>query len=403
MNGSRRLSICYLVPGHDLVSSVGPSRNVLNLARAMQPWADVTVAFRRVGDDRPPDDLRCLEIQPEVEAAKLDDAAIRGIGYGEFFKFIAALNRFVDTELRQFDVVLEKSWLLSGYVSAKCLRRGQLGVPVENIVTNPAHASAGRLAKRLRLQVAQLIARRAMRKAPLVIAETEFLKREIAAFWRVPEETIAVVDLGVDRKLFHPIDRQEARARLGLPQDKILLVYVGVLDRTHDLEPAIRALLEVRPPNVELHLVGEGERRAFYESLARQDRSRVVFHGRVAHHLVPSHIATADLCLAPYNASAFSSGQVGYSTLKIPEYLSVGRPVASVPSGRISRLIRDGETGFLFQNFPEEWRRFLSALPSQAQLHKMGTAAANSKLTSWEDTAREYHELVCRQLSLVSR
>ena len=35
MNASRRLSICYLVPGHDLLSSVGPSRNVLNLAQAL--------------------------------------------------------------------------------------------------------------------------------------------------------------------------------------------------------------------------------------------------------------------------------------------------------------------------------------------------------------------------------
>src|SRR5262249_46760063 len=44
MNGRRRLSICYVVPGHDLLSSVGPSRNVVNLAQALSEWADVTVA-----------------------------------------------------------------------------------------------------------------------------------------------------------------------------------------------------------------------------------------------------------------------------------------------------------------------------------------------------------------------
>ena len=41
------------------------------------------------------------------------------------------------------------------------------------------------------------------------------------------------------------------------------------------------------------------------------------------------------------------SGELGYSTMKVPEYLSAGRPVVTVPSGRLPDLVRDGETGFL--------------------------------------------------------
>lgn len=395
---SNRLSVCYVVPGHDLMSSIGPSRNVLNLARALQEWADVTVAFRRVADTRAPDDVRVLELQPGGDVATIDDAATRGIGYGEFARYLRDLRRFAAGPLAEFDIVLEKSWLLSGYLSSICRARGQLGVPIENIVANPQHAAGRQLMKLLRLHVGRWIAGRCLRGAPLVIAETEFLKREIAQYWGVDAARIAVVDLGVDRTLFRPHDQVEARARFGMPSGRTILLYVGVLDQTHDLEPALRELGARGDLDLELHVVGDGARRREYESMVVPGAVPVVFHGRVPHHEVPYYIAAGDLCLAPYEPKAFSSGELGYSTMKIPEYLSVGRPVASVPSGRIRSLLVDGETGFLFANTRDAWRDFLGHMPSRERLRQMGEAAGRTRLQSWEDTARQYFELCTRHL-----
>jgi D-inositol-3-phosphate glycosyltransferase len=205
---------------------------------------------------------------------------------------------------------------------------------------------------------------------------------------------IAVVTLGVDKGLFHPIDQREARVRLGLPADAMILTYVGVLDWTHDLEPVIRAFAERRPPGAELHIVGDGARRGEYEAIAR-DCPAVRFHGKRPHDEVPWRIAVADLCLAPYDAAAFASGELGYSTMKIPEYLAVGRAVVSVPSGRIRTLVEDGKTGFLFAGEPARWRQFLDALPGRDRLAQMGAAAAATPQPDWESTARSYFEL-CR-------
>ena len=399
MTRSRRLSICYLVPGHDLLDTVGPSRNVLNLARSLGRWADVTVAFRRVADAHRPADVRVLEIEPGNAAAKVDDAAMRGISLGEFAGFMGALRRFAETQLRSFDVVLEKSWLLSGYVSARCVARGQLGVPIENIVPNPTHAARRDVMKRMRLEAGRWIAGRAMRRVPLVIAETEFLRKEIAQYWGVALERIAVVDLGVDRRLFRSLDQASARRQLGIPLERTVLTYVGVLDYTHNLEPAIRALGESRESEIEMRVVGDGQRREDYRRIAAESGARVFFHGRVPHDEVPVHIAAADLCLAPYDAAAFSSGELGYATMKIPEYLSVGRPVVSVPSGRVRTLVRSGETGFLFENAAGNWREFLGGLPSRERLREMGVSAGNTRLPSWDDTAQAYLELCERGLS----
>lgn len=398
MTASRRLKVCYAVPGSDLVSSMGPTRNVLNLARALGQFADVTVAFRRVADETWPEGVKILEIEPAAASVRADDAATAGIGYLQFLAYLRRLRRFAESELATFDVVLEKSWLLSGYLSAQCAARGQLGVPVENIVQNARYAARQQWTKWLRMRAGAWVAGRSMRKAPLVIAETEFLKQEIHDHWKVPLERIAVVHLGVDRSLFHPIDQAGARRDLGLPQQPTILTYVGVLDWTHNLAPVIEAMPTVATSDVELHIVGDGARRSEYEALAAGVPGRIRFHGRVAHAQVPQHIAAADLCLAPYESAAFASGELGYSTMKIPEYLSVGRAVASVPSGRIRTLISDGRNGFLFANDLSSWRTFLGALPSRAVLATMGVAAAAIELPSWEATAEAYYRLCAERV-----
>jgi glycosyltransferase involved in cell wall biosynthesis len=211
------------------------------------------------------------------------------------------------------------------------------------------------------------------------------------------------VDLGVDRNLFQPQEQAGARRARGLDAAATVFVYVGVLDYTHDLAPVIRALGAAGRTDVELHVVGDGQRAEEYRSMAAASGARATFHGRCAHSEVPGWIATADLCLAPYDARAFVSGQLGYATMKIPEYLACGRAVASVASGRVATLVKDGQTGFLFQNDLEHWGRLLADLPSRERLAHMGDAAAATRLQSWDDTADAYHALCVAELEKMNQ
>jgi glycosyltransferase involved in cell wall biosynthesis len=85
--------------------------------------------------------------------------------------------------------------------------------------------------------------------------------------------------------------------------------------------------------------------------------------------------------------------------MKVPEYLSAGRAVATVPSGRLPDLVRPGETGFLVANEIEDWMRLLKECPSRESLRVMGEAAAKVELASWNDTAEAYLALCQRQLA----
>jgi glycosyltransferase involved in cell wall biosynthesis len=391
---SERLSIGYLVPGHHLLPTAGPSRNVLSLARALARHADVTVAFRSTLQPPLDEPFSVLELDPgSGRPGASDDAAIRGIGVGELAGFLKKLRAFA--RAHRFDVVLEKSWLFSGHVGALYRREGVPAAVVENVVRV---FGGGSLGGRVKHAVSQWMVGRNMRRADLVIAETAELERALIRRFRLAPERVAVVELGVDHALFAPGERPAAREALGIAHDARVLLYTGVLDGTHDLRPLLRAVTGLGESPVELHVVGDGELRGELETLARGAAERIVFHGRVPHADVPRFVVAADLCLAPYDLDAFPDREVAYSILKVPEYMACGRPVASMPGGRTSALIDDGRTGHLLENTAEAWAALVAALPARDVLDRMGAAASERvEGLTWENTAERYHEL-CRAL-----
>ena len=395
-----RPSVCYLVAGHNLLSTAGPTRNVLSLARGLSAFADVTVAFRRVLEPVTGEPFAVLEIDPETTdgPGPVDDAAVRGIGYLEFVAYLRTLDRFARRHLTEFDVVLEKSWLLTGYATAWCGKQDIAAVPVVNLVPL-VRQIWNRPMKAAKNWVARDLSGRYLRHAPRLIAESDDLKASMVQRWRLPPSRIEVVGLGVDRSLFHPTDQAQARRTCGISPDRTVLIYVGALDRAHDLGPVVAAIARLGDSPLELHLVGDGEHRAELVRAAAGS-SRVVFHGRVPHTAVPGFIACGDLCLAPYDPAFFPRGQVGYATLKVREYLAAGRPVATSRSGVLPGLIRPGATGFLLENDAATWTRFLlQELPARSVLRTMGLAAAETPLDSWEDTARAYWQVCERVLA----
>ena len=331
---------------------------------------------------------------------RVDDAALRGLGLHTFAGYMRAMRRFVEARRHTYDIVLEKSWLLSGYLASLCQRYGVLAGVVENIVRvwNEPVRHPRDWPHYTRYWVAQKLVGRYLRRALLIIAETEELKGALTQRWQIPAPRIEVIGLGVDHGLFRPLDQADARGMFGISSEATVLLYVGVLDRTHNLTPVLEALRRVTHPSLELHIVGDGVVRRQYEEEARASGHKVLFHGRVPHADIPQYIAAADVCLAPYDPTCFPNGQIAYATLKVPEYMACARPVASVASGHILRLIQPGISGFLFPNQTPSWTDFLQTLPPRAHLREMGRAAARAaSQDSWEKTAAGYLA-VCERL-----
>lgn len=395
---TRRLSICFAAPGHTLLGTAGSTRNILATAEALSEWADVTVAFRHVAEAPGAVPYRVESIVDARDAVAVrDDVAARGLNPLSHLAYMRVLRDYAARSAPGFDVVLEKGWRLSGYLAGQFQRHGVRSLLIENDarIWNEPVRSVRAGAKFLAHCAAQWVAGRCSRRVPAIAAETEELKEALVENRGIAAERVRVVPLGVDHAIFRVQEQREARDRLGLDHDAVIALYVGGMDQYHDLSPLLAALRERAPERLQVHLVGDGEYRGRYEALAAGIGTPVRFHGQVPHARVPDFIAASDVCLAPYQVRGFRNRQVAFSTLKIPEYMACGRPVISVPSGNILRLIADGDTGFLFDNEEADWREFLTRFPPRERLAAMGRAAAPAVAgMSWRATARRYLDLI---------
>src|SRR5262245_15698510 len=129
-----RPSICYAAPGHSLLSTSGTTRNILSVAEALSRWADVTVAFRSVREPIQSDKFKVDVIEPQLQTGSeiRDDVAARGLNIFAHIGYLSKLVSFAKHSARSYDLVFEKGWRLSGFLSMSFGRYGVTGAVVAN-------------------------------------------------------------------------------------------------------------------------------------------------------------------------------------------------------------------------------------------------------------------------------
>ncbi|MFZ4766801.1 MAG: glycosyltransferase, partial [Roseimicrobium sp.] len=148
---------------------------------------------------------------------------------------------------------------------------------------------------------------------------------------------------GTDTTIFHPGDRTQARAALGLPAEAVILLFVGNFLPVKDPLQLLRSfhrLCEMLPnKDLRLAMAGKGPLQPEAEHLATQlgVRSQVVFTGPLAAPAVARWMQAADvLCM--------SSRNEGLPNVII-EAQACGLPVVSTDVGGISELISSPQKG----------------------------------------------------------
>lgn len=156
------------------------------------------------------------------------------------------------------------------------------------------------------------------------------------------DAAICVAPNGVDVARF-------AAATARRTGDSFTLGFVGGLRPWHGLADLAAIFARVRRdvPEAQLLVVGDGPGR---EALVADLEARGVAHaarlvGAVAPDAVPAFVAAMDVALAPYPLL----GDFYFSPLKVFEYMGAGRAVVASRIGQIASLVRDGETGRLYE------------------------------------------------------
>jgi D-inositol-3-phosphate glycosyltransferase len=223
-----------------------------------------------------------------------------------------------------------------------------------------------------------------------IIVATEKEKEDLVRYYSAIRDKVGVVPCGVNMGLFHPVDKADARQKLGLDDDKILL-FVGRIDPLKGVDQLLKAMPYLNSyKGLRLIIIGGDEySRAEVEKLQTLSaelniQDSVTFQGLIKQEQLPYFYSAADVCVVPSYYESFG--------LVPLESLACGTPVVATDVGDLKNIIRQGETGYVVaDNDPINLADSIASLLSRPPRDKESTLAIRASVSrfDWSNIAEK--------------
>lgn len=329
--------------------------------------------------------------------------------------FRDAFLHFMQRHEIHYDVLHSNFWM-SGWVAIELGRR--LNVPVTHIfhalgLTKRRYQGSADTSPSVRIGIEKQV----IRDVDSLIASCPHEQQELISDYDAYPAKISTIPLAVNTTVFQPVNKAEARRRLGLDKGDFVIVYVGRVLPRKDIRNVIQALAlllqrcserEVTPAIKLLVVGGEspepdpeitpeiGELQRLAASLGVSEH--VQFFGNRQQESLCYYYGAGDVAVTTPWYEPF-----GLTPL---EGMACARPVIGSAVGGITYTIVDGETGFLIPaQAPEVLAQRLSHLLQNPALGvQMGRVAYKRVVRefSWATvaarTAELYEELMAKPL-----
>jgi glycosyltransferase involved in cell wall biosynthesis len=318
----------------------------------------------------------------------LAGVAVRHVTYPAFPLVSRVLNgrtcgRRLLPELRRFrpDVVVAYQVYPEAYAALYAAER--LGVPC-------VAGAIGSDVRRIPRFVGPLVESTLRRSSHVVTVCEELSER--ARKMGVPPAKVSTIMNGCDPQIFHPRDRRQMRAKLGVDPAKRLAVFTGNLVEVKGLPDLIRAqaMLETAGMPIDATLIGSGPLEPRLRELAGSlgVMPRLRFAGSLAPTEVAQWLGAADVFCLP----SLSEG----SPNVMMEALRCGRPVVASNVGGIPELLTEA-SGILTP--PSNPAALADALRQAFSRRWDEAAISRMNRRTWADMAGETFDICLKVLN----
>jgi glycosyltransferase involved in cell wall biosynthesis len=221
-----------------------------------------------------------------------------------------------------------------GHLDLPAARRAARGSPVlfnplvslhETFVEDRGRFAPGSLAARLLLGIDRL----ALRRADLVIADTEQNARHLAALGGIPRERLEVCFVGAEERLFRPTWRTP---------ESFTALFVGKLIPLHGVETVLAAA--TLAPELSFRVVGSGQ----LDAVLRDRPPNVDWVEWVDYERLPQELERAACALGVFGVSAKAARVVPNKAFQA---LACGVPLVTADTPAARELLRDGRSALL--------------------------------------------------------
>ena len=273
--------------------------------------------------------------------------------YEHMPEFVARVQEFAQRNNRRYDVIHSHYWL-SG-VAAEALSQAWGGIPVVQMFHTLGHMknqiaqAPHEFATPQRIDSEQAI----MASVDRIVAGSPLDKAQMVWLYEADRRKIDVIPPGVDLNRFRPIDPLQAKAAIGVPAEKRMVLFVGRIEPLKGIDTLLRAMKQVAQDcggceGLTVAIVGgdpsESEEQMTAE-MARLHRLRaelgiedlVTFLGKRDQDSLPYYYSAAEVVVMPSHYESF--GMVAL------EAMACGTPVIASRVGGLKFAVVHGYTG----------------------------------------------------------
>ena len=224
-----------------------------------------------------------------------------------------------------------------------------------------------------------------LNRARKIIAVSDFTKRELLEYYKMPLDKIRVIHNGVDINKFKSADdKRQVKRELGFDPDDIAIVSVGRLYARKGLFTLIESMPAVikRFRRAKFIISGKGQSDEMRKLIVHAERigvkENIVFTGYYPDKKLPKLYQAADVF-------AFSTFYE-HHPFAVLEALSTGLPVVTTNVGGIPETIQNGKNGFLVEPFnPNQFADKINCLLEHPTIaSEMGVLARKTILEQFD-------------------
>ena len=204
-----------------------------------------------------------------------------------------------------------------------------------------------------------------------IIAISEMVKKDIQKHYCVSDDKIEVVYNGVSLDRFHPENKKRYRSiireTLGVPEDCVLILFVGSGFERKGLKFLMQSLKILSSDNWHLLLMGKGDWSRYLSFASKENQKKI-------HCLEPvddleKYYSAADIFVLPSIYEPFGNANL--------EALASGLPIVTSAHSGAAEILEHGENGMVVENpaDPKEIAEKINSLFDSTVRENMGLNA----------------------------
>src|SRR3989344_257227 len=299
-------------------------------------------------------------VRRNFKITKLPTLDLITFGLGSFGFFVETITFLISSAIyllfRKYDILYTREWL------------------------------AGLFFKNIALEIHSLPAKqnflqqKIWKRAKALLVLTSFIKNDLVKFG-VPENKILILPDAVDLAKFDiKISKAEARKKLGLPQEKKIVLYTGQLFEWKGIDILTKAAELFQ--DVEFYIVGGNLPKA-------KKKTNLHFVGQKPYSEIPLWLRAADVLVLP-NKKGSKISEEYTSPLKLFEYMASGRPIVASQLPSLQEILTDQEAEFFMPNDSTDLARAIKKILEDSQLASKISQSALQKVQNytWQSRAR---------------